>query len=342
MSKSHSAWLLTGAAVLVAGVCADAGFAQRPGRLRGRVSIDGSSTVAPITMATSELFREVQPRVQVPVGISGSGGGFKKFLADNPQMRTDINDASRPIKASERERAERLGIQYIEMPIGYDGISIVVNPANDWADSLTVAELKKIWGAGSTIKSWKDVRPGFPDVPLKLFGPGTDSGTFDYFTEAVTGKDGSCRPDFTASEDDNVLVQGVAGEKGALGYFGFAYYEANMDKLKLLAIDGGNGKPIKPSKATIANGTYSPLSRPLFIYVSADARSRPEVQAFLRFFFDNAKRIVEHPRVQYVALAPELYKAVWKRYEDGVTGSVYADPANEGKGVAELFGEKPE
>jgi phosphate transport system substrate-binding protein len=306
-------------------------------RLSGRVKIDGSSTVAPITMAAAELFKEVQPRVQVPVGISGSGGGFKKFLADRPDLRTDISDASRPIKPAELSRAAELGIEFVEMPIGYDGIAVVVNPANDWCDSLTVEELRKIWEPNSKINNWKDVRPGFPDVPLKLYGPGTDSGTFDYFVETVVGKAKSCRSDFTPSEDDNVLVQGVAGDRGGLGYFGFSYYEANKNKLHLLGIKCTGGQIIKPSLATIRDGTYAPLSRPLFMYVNIEAGKRPEVKAFLKYVFDNAKMIVEHPKVNYVALSDELYAAIWERLEKGVTGSMYADPANKRKSLSELY-----
>jgi phosphate transport system substrate-binding protein len=310
---------------------------ERSGRLSGRVKIDGSSTVAPISMAAAELFGAEQPRVKVTVGISGSGGGFKKFLEQRADLRTDISDASRPIKPAELGRAAEVGVEFIELPLAYDGIAVVVNPANHWCDSLTVEELRKIWEPNSKINNWKDVRPGFPDVPLELYGPGTDSGTFDYFVETVVGKAKSCRSDFTPSEDDNVLVQGVAGDRGGLGYFGFSYYEANKNELHLLGISAEGGKPIKPSLPTIRDGSYSPLSRPLFMYVNTDAAKRPEVKAFLQFVFTNAKKIVEHPKVNYVALSDELYKAIWSRLEKRVTGSVFADPQSKGKSLVELY-----
>ena len=330
--------LFVGVAVLL--MATNAAHGQR--RPHGKVKIDGSSTVAPITMAAAELFRVQQPRVQVTVGISGSGGGFKKFLEKRPDLRTDISDASRPIKPAELSRAAEVGVEFIEMPIAYDGIAVVVHPSNNFCESLTVAELKTIWAPGSKINNWKDVRPGFPDLPLKLYAPGTDSGTFDYFVETVVGKAKSCRSDFTPSEDDNVLVQGVAGDRGGLGYFGFSYYEANKARLNLLGISKGDAKPVKPSLSTIRDGSYSPLSRPLFVYVNAEASQRPEVKAFLRFIFTDAKRIVEHPKVNYVALSDELYQAIWSRLENRVTGSVYADPRTKGKGLPELNGGKDE
>ncbi len=277
-------------------------------QLKGSVKVDGSSTVAPITMAAAELFQAEQPRVRVTVGISGTGGGFKKFLTDKPALRTDINDASRSIKNSELKRAESLGITITEIPIALDGIAVVVNPKNNFCNHLTVNELKRIWEPGSEITNWKQVRAGFPDLKLTLFGPGTDSGTFDYFTEAIVGKEKACRNDFTASEDDNVLVQGVAGEEGGLGYFGFSYYEANTAKLKDVPIDNGDGKPITPTLETIRSGTYSPLSRPLFLYINNDSLKRPEVAAFLRFYLENAPTIVEHPMVNYVALSQTEYQ----------------------------------
>ena len=211
--------------------------------LTGTVKVDGSSTVAPITMAGAEMFQAANPKVRVTVGISGTGGGFKKFLDEKTELRTDINDASRFIKEAELSRAKELGVEFIEIPIAMDGLAVVAHPSNTFCNHLTVEELKKIWEPGSTIKNWKDVRAGFPDLPIKLYGPGTDSGTFDYFTEVVVGKEKASRSDYTASESDNVLVQGVSGDKGALGYFGHAYFEANKSKLKLLAIDNGDGKP---------------------------------------------------------------------------------------------------
>lgn len=306
--------------------------------LNGQVKIDGSSTVAPITKAAAELFRAQQPRVNVTVGISGTGGGFKKFLEAKKELRTDISDASRPISPTELSKAAEVGVTFIELPIAYDGIAVVVNPKNTFCDHLTLAELKRIWEPQSTIKNWKDVRPGFPDVPLKLYGPGHDSGTFDYFTEAVVGKEDASRADFTANEDDNVLVRGIEGDAGALGYFGYAYYEPNKAKLKLLAIDNGDGKPVKPTFDTIRSGEYKPLSRPLFLYVNAEAAKRPEVAAFLEFFFTDPKKIVEHPRVNYVAIPSEVYAAARKRIKDGTTGTVYTHQASQTHDLVELYG----
>jgi phosphate transport system substrate-binding protein len=261
--------------------------------------------------------------------------------AQSPR-RTDINDASRPIKPAELSRAAQLGVQFIELPIGFDGIAVVVNPQNDFCDHLTVAELKRIWEPGSKIRNWKDVRSGFPDLELRLYGPGTDSGTFDYFIETIVGKAKAARSDFTASEDDNVLVQGVAGDRGGLGYFGFSYYAENVDRLKLLGIDPGNGKRVRPSIDTIAAGTYTPLSRPLFMYVNTRSLERPAVRAFLEFTIQNAPRIVQHPRVNYVALDRDLYDDIWARVENRVTGSEYAKPENRGKSIRALFGDGPE
>ncbi len=306
-------------------------------RLSGVVNLDGSSTVAPIMLAAAELFRVEQPRVQVKVGISGSGGGFKKFLNERAELRTDIIDASRPINPAEVRRAAEVGVQFIEMPIAYDGIAVVVNPENDWCEALTITELRTIWEPGREIANWQDVRPGFPDVPLKLYAPGTDSGTFDYFVETVMGRGKACRSDFAPSEDDHVLVRGVAGDRGGLGYFGYSYFEANKGRLKLVGIGADGLSPVKPSLQTIRDGTYQPLSRPLFLYVNVEAAQRPEVKSFLRFIFSNVKRIVEHPTVNYVALSDELCAAIWARLERRVTGSAYADPGNRGKSLREIY-----
>jgi phosphate transport system substrate-binding protein len=269
--------------------------------LTGSVRLDGSSTVLPISEAIAEEFQTVAPEVRVSVGSSGTGGGFNKFLGGE----TDINDASRDISDEEIEKAKANGLEYLEIPVAYDGLSIVVNPANTWVDHFTVAELKMIWEPNSTVDSWNDVRPEWPDSPLRLYGAGTDSGTFDYFTEVVVGKAKSSRPDYTASEDDNILVQGVTGDEGALGFFGFAYYEASADKLKLVPVDSGNG-PISPSATTINDGTYSPLSRALFIYVSKAAASRPEVRAFVNFYLESAPVLVSE--VGYIPLRAEEYE----------------------------------
>jgi phosphate transport system substrate-binding protein len=270
--------------------------------LAGTVRIDGSSTVFPISEAIAEEFLAGHPQIRVTVGASGTGGGFSKFMAGE----IDINDASRPVKDSEKEKGVAAGIEYLELAVAFDGLSVVVNPANDFVDFLTVDELKKIWEPGSTVDSWNDVRSTWPDKPLHLYGPGTDSGTFDYFTETVVGKSGAARPDYTASEDDNTLVQGVAGDEGSLGFFGFAYYEASADKLKLVPIDGGKG-PVAPSAATINDNSYSPLSRPLFIYVSKASAQRPEVRAFVEFYLETAPALVTD--VGYIQLPAEQYAA---------------------------------
>lgn len=306
-------------------------------RLTGRIKVDGSSTVGPAVTAAAEMFRETQPKVQITVGISGTGGGFKKFLESEPALRTDISDASRPISAEEAARAKSLGIEFLELPLAYDGLSVVVHKDNAFCDHLTVEELKRIWAPDSTIRNWKDVRAGFPDLPLKLYGPGTDSGTFDYFTEVIVGKAKSSRSDYSASEDDNVLVQGVAGDRGALGYFGYGYYEENRNRLKLVAIDGGDGKPVLPSPETVRDGSYHPLGRPLFIYVNKSAAARPEVAAFVRFALTNARRIVEHPSVQDIALGDSVYAAVLERFEKGVTGTLFADAASRRKPLEQVY-----
>jgi len=285
-------------------------------QLRGTVSLDGSSTVFPISEAVAEEFLAVQPRVRVTVGVSGTGGGFKKFLAGE----IDINDASRPIKMKEVDKANEMGIGYIELPVAYDGLSVVVNKKNTWVDHLTVAELSKIWQPGSTVTNWSDVRVGWPEMKIRLYGPGTDSGTFDYFTETINGKSGASRPDYTANEDDNALVQGISGDEGSLGYFGYAYYAANQDKLKLVPIDGGKG-PIAPTQTTINNGTYAPLSRPIFIYVRPDALDRKEVRAFVDFYIDSAAMLASE--VGYIPLPDAVYAGAKKRIEVRELGTAY-------------------
>ncbi|RJQ40385.1 MAG: PstS family phosphate ABC transporter substrate-binding protein [Dehalococcoidia bacterium] len=268
--------------------------------LSGTVEIDGSSTVYPITEAVAEEFRKVYPGVRINVGISGTGGGFKRFVVGE----TQISDASRPIKDSEAAEAAKNGIEYIEMPVAFDGLSVMVNPQNTWVTSMTVAELKKLWEPDSTIKRWNQIRSEWPDQPINLYGPGTDSGTFDYFTEVIVGKAQSSRPDFTASEDDNVLVRGIAGDLNSLGYFGYAYYVENTDKLKLVAIDPGSG-PVLPSEQTINDGTYAPLSRPIFIYINKSAIARPEVKEFVRFYMTEGPALVSE--VGYIQLPARFY-----------------------------------
>ncbi len=269
--------------------------------LSGVVSLDGSSTVFPISEAMAEEFPKAAPGVRVTVGVSGTGGGFSKFIAGE----IDINNASRPIKDSEKEAATANGIEYLEIPVAYDGLSIVVNHENTWVDHITVAELQLIWQPGSTVDSWDDVRPEWPAQPLRLYGPGTDSGTFDYFTEVVNGEAGASRPDYTASEDDNVLVQGISGDENSLGFFGYAYYTANQDKLKLIPVDGGNG-PILPSPASINDGTYAPLSRPIFIYLSKSGAQKPQVRSFVEFYLESAPALVSE--VGYISLPLESYQ----------------------------------
>lgn len=278
------------------------GSAQESGtELNGTVSLDGSSTVYPISEAIAEEFLAVAPRVRVTVGVSGTGGGFKKFLAEE----TDINDASRVIKESEMLEAEANGINYLEIPVAFDGLSVVVNPDNTWVDYITVEELQQIWQPGSMVDSWDDIRPEWPAEPIRLYGPGTDSGTFDYFTEAINGESGASRPDYTASEDDNVLVQGISGDENSLGFFGYAYYVENQDKLKIVPVDGGNG-PIAPTATTINDGTYAPLSRPIFIYLNTASLARPEVRTFVDFYIDNAGAMANE--VGYIELTADMYQ----------------------------------
>jgi len=274
--------------------------AKEDAKLAGEIKIDGSSTVFPITEAVAEEFSIENPGIKVPVGVSGTGGGFEKFIA----KETDINDASRPIKEKEATAAKDAGVDYIELKVAFDGLSVLVNPENNWVDSLTVEELTKIWAPDSTVKTWSDVRPEWPNEEIKFYAPGTDSGTFDYFTEEINGESGAIRPDFTGSEDDNVLVQGISGDKNALGFFGYAYYEGNKDKLKIVPINNGNG-PVTPTFDTIKDGSYAPLSRPLFIYVNKESLNKSEVKEFVTFYLEIAKDIT--PDVGYVALPDEEY-----------------------------------
>nr|WP_153109039.1 PstS family phosphate ABC transporter substrate-binding protein [Propionivibrio limicola] len=269
------------------------------------VKIDGSSTVYPITEAVAEDFQKAKKNaVRVTVGISGTGGGFKKFC----RGETDVADASRPITKKEMESCKAAGVEYIEMPVAYDALTVVINPKNDWAKNMTVAELKAIWepAAQGKITSWKQVNPAWPDRPLKLYGPGADSGTFEYFTEAINGKSKATRGDFTASEDDNVLVQGVSRDVGGLGYFGFAYYIENKEKLGAVSVVAAPGKPaVAPSLEAVVNGTYQPLARPIFIYVNAKAAERPEVKEFVEFYMKNGEKLTKE--VKYVPLPAKAY-----------------------------------
>lgn len=288
----------------------------------GRIRADGSSTVFPITEAVAEEFQK-QAKSQVTVGISGTGGGFKKFCAGE----TDISNASRPIKPSEVELCSGNGVEYIELPVAYDGLAIVVNPNNTWIDHITTAELKTIWEpeAQGQIMKWSQVRAGWPDKELHLLGAGVDSGTYDYFTEAIVQKEHSSRGDFTSSEDDNILVQGVANDELALGFFGYAYYIENKDKLKLVPVDDGkpeNGAgPIAPSPETVRDGTYQPLSRPIFIYVAKNSLDRPEVAAFVKFYIQNAPELVAE--VGYIPLPERAYPLAQQRVDARRTGSLF-------------------
>ncbi|MBB6345907.1 PstS family phosphate ABC transporter substrate-binding protein [Nonomuraea muscovyensis] len=268
--------------------------------LAGQVKADGSSTVAPLTSAAAEFFSEEQPKINVTVGTSGTGGGFEKFC----NGETDIADASRPIKDEEKAACEAKGIKFTELTVATDALTVVVNKENTWAKCLTTDQLKKMWepGAEGKVTSWKQVDAKFPDEPLKLFGPGTDSGTFDYFTDEINGEEGASRKDYSPSEDDNVIVQGVEGSKGGLGYFGFTYFEENADKLMAVQIDSGKGC-VAPSAATAQDGTYTPLARPLFIYPSAAAAKRPEVAAFLDYFITNNNKIATDAK--YIPLNSE-------------------------------------
>lgn len=292
--------------------------------LTGHIEIDGSSTVFPITEAVAEEFQNLHRSTRVTVGISGTGGGFKRFCSGE----TVIQDASRPIKPSEMEQCEQAGVTYIELPVAYDGLAVMVHPDNDWVECLTVAQLDRMWAPESegTVMRWSDVDPAFPDVPLELYGPGVDSGTYDYFTGVVTGEEGSSRGDFTPSEDDNVLVQGIAGDPNSLGFFGYAYYLNNADKLKIVPIDGGNGCVV-PSDETVADGSYAPLSRPIFIYVAEAATIRPEVDAFVSFFLDNAAVLVQE--VGYTGLPAVISDLAADRYARRVTGTVFETEASQ-------------
>jgi len=288
---------LSGAAVLTLGLaaCGDSGGTGDNGgstsdgtSVSGTIRIDGSSTVGPLSEAAAEAFQGKNPEVRVTVGTSGTGGGFEKFCAGE----TDISDASRAIEDDEIAACRRAGIAYQELQVANDGLSVVVNPENDWAQCLTVEQLKKIWNTGSEVDNWNQVDPSFPDQALALYGPGTDSGTFDYFTEAVNGEEGASRSDYNATEDDNVTVQGVSGDTGGLGYFGLSYLEQNSDKLTGVEIDNGRGC-VAPSSETVQDGSYAPLSRPLFIYVKADSLRKPEVEAFVEYYLENAATLAE-------------------------------------------------
>jgi phosphate transport system substrate-binding protein len=294
---------------------------------------DGSSTVFLISEAVAEEFQKVTPDVRLTVGVSGTGGGFKKFCAGE----TDFQNASRPIKQSEIEICEKNGVSWVELPIAFDGIAVVVHPENTFVDHLTRDELKKMWEpeAQGVVKTWSQIRAGWPDTPLKLFGAGVDSGTYDYFTEAIVGKAHSSRGDYTSSEDDNVIVRGVSADKNALGYFGFAYFEENQKALKAIPVDGGKG-PVSVSVASIGDGSYFPLSRPLFLYVSVKALDRPEVKAFMDFYIAQAAKLSRE--VGYIPLPAEAYPLAQARIDKKKTGSLFSAKGSQiGVSIKELL-----
>lgn len=298
------------------------------------IKIDGSSTVYPITEAVAEEFQAAKRgAVRVTVGISGTGGGFKKFC----RGETDISDASRPIKSSEMKACKEAGIRYIELPVAFDALTVVINPKNEWASTMTVADLKKIWepSAQGKITRWNQVRPDWPNAGLKLFGPGADSGTFEYFTEAIVGEARASRGDFTASEDDNVLVQGVATDRNALGYFGFAYYAENTNRLKAVAIDAGKGRAVLPSAQSVEDGTYQPLSRPIFIYVNKRSADKAEVREFVEFYMKNATQLVKE--VKYVSLPQKVYSLNLEHFRKGKMGTVFAGRPEVGVSIEDLL-----
>jgi phosphate transport system substrate-binding protein len=300
---------------------------------RATVKIDGSSTVYPISEAVAEEFQKSRGgAIQVTVGLSGTGGGFKKFCAG----QTDISNASRPIKDSEREACKSAGINFIELPIAYDALTVVVNNQNNWVTSMTVAELKKLWepAAQGKITKWNQIRSNWPNSPIKLFGPGTASGTFDYFTEAIVGESKKSRTDYSPSEDDNVLVQGVSRDKNAIGYFGYAYYETNKSKLKAVAISNGKNA-VTPSAATVQNNTYVPLSRPLFIYINSKSAQKAEVKQFVEFYVNNASRL--STAVKYVPLPSSAYTLALDNFKKNKTGSVFVGRDTVGVSIQELL-----
>lgn len=321
-------------ALMTAATITFAGIALAPKAEAQVIKIDGSSTVFPITEAVAEEFQiQKRGKVRVTVGISGTGGGFKKFC----RGETDISDASRPILTAEMEACRAAGIKYYELPIAYDALTVVVNPQNTWVTQFTIPELKKMWepAAQGKVTTWKQVNPAWPNEPLALFGPGSDSGTFDYFTEAAVGKAKSSRGDYTGSEDDNVLVQGVASNKGSVGYFGFAYYEPNAGKLKAVPIVGKSGKAVGPSRENVVNGSYEPLSRPIFIYVAEKAAARPEVKEFVEYYLTKSKPLIEE--VKYVPLPAQAYELASKHFREGKLGTGFGGVPEVGLKVEELL-----
>lgn len=319
-TKTKSKTVLLGTLLTTIGVASFVSIFSQPVRSSGEamVKIDGSSTVAPITQAIVQEFNKKQP-AQISVNVSGTSGGFQKFC----KGETDINNASRPILRAEMELCNQNKVRFIELPIAFDALTVVVNPQNNWAKDITVEELRKMWEAEAqgNVTTWNQVRSTWPAQPLKLYGPGKDSGTFDYFTEAVTGVSGNSRKDFTASEDDQVLVDGVSKNPNALGYFGFAFYEKNQQKLTALPVDNGN-KPVAPTRENVENATYQPLSRPLFIYVNVDsAQDKQQVQNLVEFYIEQAPNIVKN--VGYIPLPEEGYHIAEVNFNRGKVGTVF-------------------
>jgi phosphate transport system substrate-binding protein len=321
MMQTQLARLVTVAALIACG----SSWAQS-------VKVDGSSTVFPVTEAVAEEFQKANRNLKVTVGISGTGGGFKKFC----RGETDVQNASRPILAGEMKDCRAAGVQYVELPVAFDALTVVVHKDNPLKE-VSIDDLKKMWepGAQGKVMRWKDANPAFPDVPLQLFGAGADSGTFDYFTEAVTGKSKSSRGDFTASEDDNVIVQGVSRSRNALGFFGFAYYEENKDKLRGLNISWKGGKAVEPSAANVLNGSYQPLSRPIFIYVNAKSLAKPEIKAFAEFYMKNAPKLVAE--VKYVPLPAKAYAYNLEALQKGRVGTKMGGENKVGLTVEQLM-----
>jgi phosphate transport system substrate-binding protein len=314
---------------LAAALAATPAFAQSQ-----IVKIDGSSTVFPVTEAVAEDFQKAKKqKVKVTVGISGTGGGFKKFC----RGETDISNASRPILKGEMADCQKAGIEYFELPVAFDALTVVVNPKNMFIKQLTVAEMKKMWepAAQGKVTRWNQVNPAWPDQPMKLFGPGADSGTFDYFTEAVVGKSKSSRGDFTASEDDNVLVTGVSRDVNGLGYFGYAYYIENKDKLKAVPIVNDKGQAVEPSMEAVIKGSYTPLARPIFIYVSARSLARPELKEFVEYYMTNGAALAKE--VKYVPLPDSAYKTALQHVQKGKKGTVFGGVAEVGVTIDELL-----
>lgn len=309
MKKLNITAIVIASALL--GACGGKSGGDNANNLSGEIRIDGSSTVYPITEAVAEEFKASYNDVKVTIGLSGTGGGFKKF----GRGETDINNASKKIGEEQIKLCKDNNISYVELTVAYDGLAIVVNPQNNWVSTITVEELKKIWEpeAQGKITRWNQVRPEWPNEEIHLYGAGVESGTYDYFTEAIVGKSHASRGDYTGSEDDNVLVQGIAGDKFALGFFGLAYYEENKDKLKLVGVDNGKGA-VTPTVETVMNNSYAPLSRPLYIYVNSTAAKKNEVVSFVSFYLDNAAELVKS--VGYVPLTPEQYQAEKKKFTD--------------------------